>query len=260
MIDIGANLINKSFRDDCDEVIQRAVSSGVNKMIVTGTSVDVSEKAFEFTKQYEGILYSTAGIHPHDAKTFSEESLNKLKELHSHKAVVAVGECGLDFNRDFSPRDIQEECFRQQVKLAVELKKPLFLHQRDAHEKFMKVLSDYDLSDVPVVVHCFTGTEPEAMDYLQAGYFIGITGWICDERRGFHIKEFVSKIPLDKLMIETDCPYLLPRNLRPKPKKGRNEPAFLGHIAAEVAQCYEIDVEEFKKATTKTACSFFALA
>ena len=260
MIDIGANLINKSFRNDCDEVIERALSSGVEKIIVTGTSVDVSEKSLELVKQHKGVLYSTAGIHPHDAKTFSDEALQKLCELHENKEVVAVGECGLDFNRDFSPRDIQEECFRQQVQLAVKLKKPLFLHQRDAHEKFMEVLADFDLSETPVVVHCFTGTEEEAVDYINAGYFIGITGWICDERRGFHIKEFVSKIPLNKLMIETDCPYLLPRNLRPKPKKGRNEPAFLGHIAAEIAQCYDMDVDEFKNITTKNAERFFALA
>ena len=260
MIDIGVNFINRSFRNDCDEVIQRAVSSGVEKMVVTGTSVEISEKSLDLAKKYPGVLYSTAGIHPHDAKTFNSDSLDKLKELHSHKEVVAVGECGLDFNRDFSPRDIQEECFRQHVQLATELKKPLFLHQRDAHEKFMEVMADFDLSDVPVVVHCFTGLEEEAMDYVKQGWHIGITGWICDERRGFHLKEFVGKIPLDKLMIETDCPYLLPRNLRPKPKKGRNEPAFLGHIAAEIAQCYEMNEEEFKKAVTETSRSFFALA
>ena len=260
MIDIGANFINKSFRDDCDEVIQRAVASGVEKIIVTGTSVSVSEKSLELAQKYPGVLYSTAGIHPHDAKTFNADSLNTLRKLLESETVVAVGECGLDFNRDFSPRDQQEECFRQLVALAVELEKPLFLHQRDAHEKFMEVLADFDLSKSPVVVHCFTGTEEEAVACLEAGFYIGITGWICDERRGYHLKEFVSKIPLDKLMIETDCPYLLPRNLRPKPKKGRNEPAFLGHIAAEIAECYQMPVEEFNKAVLATTKKFFALA
>ncbi len=260
MIDIGVNFINKSFRNDCDEVIQRAVDSGVTKMIVTGTSVGVSQKSLELSRKYPGVLYSTAGIHPHDAKTFNQQSLNELKELLKNEEVVAVGECGLDFNRDFSPRDKQEECFRALIELAVELEKPLFLHQRDAHEKFMSILKEYDLNKVKVVVHCFTGTEKEAMDCLDAGFYIGITGWICDERRGFHLKEFVSKIPLGKLMIETDCPYLLPRNLRPKPKKGRNEPAFLGHIANDIAECYRIPLEEFDKAVEKTTKSFFGLA
>ena len=260
MIDIGVNFINKSFRNDCDEVIHRAVESGVEKMIVTGTSVSVSEKSLELAKRFPGILYSTAGIHPHDAKTFNSESLSSLSKLLENEEVLAVGECGLDFNRDFSPRDKQEECFRALIELAVELEKPLFLHQRDAHEKFMSILADYDLSRVKVVVHCFTGSQKEAMDCLAAGFFIGMTGWICDERRGFHLKEFVADIPLDRLMIETDCPYLLPRNLRPKPKKGRNEPAFLGHIANEIAECYKLPVENFKKEVEKTTKSFFGLA
>ena len=260
MIDIGVNLINKSFRTDFDEVIQRALAAGVSQMIVTGTSVDISQKSLDLVKKYPGVLYSTAGIHPHDAKSFNEQSLANLKELLANKEVVSVGECGLDFNRDFSPRDKQEECFRALIELAVELEKPLFLHQRDAHEKFMSILSDYDLSKVKVVVHCFTGIEQEAMDCLAAGFHIGLTGWICDERRGFHLKDFAAKIPLDKLMIETDCPYLLPRNLRPKPKKGRNEPAFLGHIAQEIAECYGISLEEFNKAVKKTTKTFFGLA
>jgi len=260
MIDIGVNFINKSFRNDCDEVIQRAVNSGVEQMIVTGTSLEVSQKSLALAKRYPGVLYSTAGIHPHDAKSFDEKSLDSLKQLLENQEVVAVGECGLDFNRDFSPRDKQEECFRALIQLAVDLKKPLFLHQRDAHEKFMSILSDYDLKDVKVVVHCFTGSKDEAVDCLEAGFHIGITGWICDERRGLHLKEFVNQIPLNKLMIETDCPYLLPRNMRPKPKKGRNEPAFLGHIANEITECYGISLEEFNREVKKTTKSFFGLA
>lgn len=260
MIDIGVNFINKSFRDDCDEVIQRALGAGVKQILVTGTSVAVSRQSFELALRYPGVLYSTAGIHPHDAKSFDSNSLLELKELLKNKEVVAVGECGLDFNRDFSPRKDQEECFRALIELAVELEKPLFLHQRDAHEKFMSILADYDLSKVKAVVHCFTGTEQEAMDCLEAGFYIGITGWICDERRGSHLKEFVTDIPLERLMIETDSPYLLPRNMRPKPKKGRNEPAFLGHVAKEIALCYGIPLEDFNKEVEKTAKNFFALA
>lgn len=260
MIDIGVNLINKSFRNDLDEVITRATEAGVNKMVATGTCLNVSKESYNLALKYPGTIYSTAGIHPHDASSFDENTIDALKDLLVHPEVVAVGECGLDFNRDFSPRDKQEEAFKQQIALAVETGKPLFLHQRDAHEKFMSILSEFNLSMTPVVVHCFTGTEEECLDALNAGFHIGITGWICDERRGFHLKDFVAKIPLDKLMIETDCPYLLPRNLRPKPKKGRNEPAFLGHIAGEIAEVYGMPVEEFINSVTETSEKFFGLA
>lgn len=259
MIDIGVNFINRSFKDDLDKVIQSAQVAGVEKMIVTGTSVDVSLKSAELAAKYPGVLYSTAGIHPHDAKTFDDQSIDELRQLLLREEVVAVGECGLDFNRNFSPRDIQQECFRQQVGLAVETGRALFLHQREAHAELMAILAGFNLTDIPVVVHCFTGTEEEALDILAAGFHIGITGWICDERRGFHLKDFVGKIPLDRLMIETDSPYLLPRNRRPKPARNRNEPAFLAHIADEIARCFGLSREEFNKAVTATTLKFFGL-
>jgi TatD DNase family protein len=257
MIDIGVNLTNKSFAKDRNEVIDRAIAAGVEHMVLTCTSVSASESASELALSRLDVLTSTAGIHPHDASSFSAESLERLRQLLALEHVVAAGECGLDFNRDFSPRPLQKECFTAQVELAIETGLPLFMHQRDAHEAFIEILEPKMKEVSRGVVHCFTGTEAELDDYLKLDLHIGITGWICDERRGFHLKEFIGKIPLGRLMIETDAPYLTPRNLRPKPKRGRNEPAFLGHIAAEIADCYGISSDELRQRTTATSEEFF---
>jgi len=259
MIDIGVNLCNKSFDRDRPEAIQRALDSGVKKMILTGTSVKSSRAHLELAREYTGVLYSTAGIHPHDASSYSDTSLKNLKQFLIEPEVIAVGECGLDFNRDFSPRPKQEECFEGQLSLAADTGLPLFMHQRDAHSRFVDIIKPYIPSLSRGVVHCFTGTREEALEYLDMGFYIGITGWICDERRGYHLREFIREIPLERLMIETDAPYLLPRNLRPKPKKGRNEPAFLGHIASEIASIYEMPLDDFIVSVRKTTEQFFGL-
>ena len=260
MIDIGVNLTNKNFRQDRNEVIQRAKEAGVYHMVVTGTSVKVSLAAADLAAQNPGVLTATAGIHPHDASTFDTEAAETLRNLHAQEHVVAVGECGLDFNRDFSPRPAQQDCFKAQIEMAVDSALPLFMHQRDAHDKFMEILSPYQGKFSQGVVHCFTGTEQELDDYLAMDLFIGITGWVCDERRGFHLKDFIGKIPVDRLMIETDAPYLTPRNMRPKPKRGRNEPAFLGHIANEIAPLFSMSSEELCKKTSETSENFFNLS
>ena len=259
MIDIGVNLCNRSFDHDRPEVIERALQAGVEKIILTGTSIKSSRQHLYLAKQYPGRLYSTAGIHPHDAKSYKKNSKDSLRTLLASEEVIAVGECGLDFNRDFSPRPIQEECFEAQLQLAAEGELPLFMHQRDAHQRFMAILTKYRDKFKHGVVHCFTGVKEEMHDYLDLDLHIGITGWICDERRGFHLKEFVKNIPLKRLMIETDAPYLTPRNMRPKPKKGRNEPAFLPHIANEIAACFDISSETFNKSVKQTTERFFKL-
>ena len=259
LVDIGVNLTSNQFKQDLDAVITDAIECGVSKMVVTGTNIAESKNALLLTEKYADVLYSTAGIHPHHAKEFSKESVCQLEKLLENKNVVAVGECGLDFNRNFSEPEDQLTCFEAQLELAVEKQMPVFLHQRDAHKDFLKILSLY-INKIPAAVaHCFTGNEKELNDYLELGLYIGITGWICDERRGEELKSIVNKIPLNRLMIETDAPYLLPRDLKPRPKLRRNEPKYLPHICQTVASCYQESAEIIEKHCYENSIRFFGL-
>ncbi|MGE3725533.1 MAG: TatD family hydrolase [Candidatus Sericytochromatia bacterium] len=259
LVDIGLNLTHRRFDADREAVLERALASGVQQMVLTGTCARSSREASEYAALHPGVLYNTVGIHPHDTERATSQDVQTLRELAQRPEVVAIGECGLDFNRDFSPRDVPQRVFAEQVKLACELQMPLFLHEREAQAALLAVLDSFGAQLPPVVVHCFTGSEAELQVYLERGYFIGITGWICDERRGQHLLEIVSQIPLSRLMLETDAPFLTPRDLRPKPKSGRNEPAFLPHILQTVARAYGLSAEEVATATTATAKAFFKL-
>ena len=259
LIDIGVNLTNKSFDKDLAEVLSYADEQGVSRMIVTGTDQQESEKALALTRQYPQQLFATAGVHPHDAKSVSDDYLSHLKTLHAHPEVVAVGECGLDFNRDFSPRPQQETVFAQQIELAGELGKPLFLHQRDAHDRFKALFESHATTNQQGVLHCFTGNQQELEQTLELGLHVGITGWICDERRGQELRELVKLIPDDKLLLETDAPYLTPRNMRPKPKSSRNQPAYLRHVAQEVAELRGTSLEALAALTRANTEKLFSL-
>ena len=228
-------------------------------MVITGASREHSPKALELAQAHPGELFATAGVHPHHASEYTEECDIEMRALHAHAEVVAVGETGLDYFRDFSPRPMQRKAFERQLQIAVDTGKPLFLHQRDAHADFMAMMKNFDGKLGPAVVHCFTGTREELFDYLDNDWYIGITGWLCDERRGAHLRELVKHIPANRLMIETDAPYLLPRNLQPMPKDRRNEPAFLSHIAEEVARDRSESLDVVTEATTKAATTFFRL-
>jgi TatD DNase family protein len=236
LIDIGANLGHESFASDLAEVLSRARAAGVVQMVVTGASREGSRRALEIAREHPGVLYATAGVHPHHAIEYTEEADVELRALHAAAEIVAVGECGLDYHRDFSPRPAQRRAFERQLQLAVDVGKPLFLHQRDAHEDFLAILKNFAGRLGPAVVHCFTGTQEQMFECLDAGYSIGITGWLCDERRGLHLREMVRHIPADRLLIETDAPYLLPRTVRPLPSHRRNEPMYLRHIVEELAR------------------------
>jgi TatD DNase family protein len=259
IVDIGANLTNKAFRSDLDGVLERASAAGVRPIVVTGTSVDASQAAVELARTRPGLLYATAGIHPHHARTFGPLAHAALRELAARAEVVALGECGLDYNRNYSPAADQLVCFEAQLELAAELGLPLFLHERDAHEPFARLIERWRPRLSRAVVHCFTGTAAELERYLELDLHIGITGWICDERRGQELKQLVGRIPAERLMIETDAPYLLPRDLSPKPSNGCNEPAFLRHVLSAVAGCRNEPVEAVARATTATATAFFEL-
>lgn len=259
LVDIGANLTHSGFAHDLGEVVGRARAAGVSVMIVTGTDVTHSQAAQALAECYPGTLYATAGMHPHEAIEFTGAVLDALAGVATRPGVVALGECGLDFNRDYSPRDVQRRCFEAQLELAAALQLPVFLHQRDAHEEFVRIVARYRSRLVDAVAHCFTGDMEQAAAYLDLDLHIGVTGWICDERRGHALRESVRRIPLERLMIETDAPYLLPRDLKPAPKTRRNEPAFLPHVCTAVARELDADFAVVAAATTRTAQRFFRL-
>ncbi len=259
LVDIGANLAHDSFDDDRYDVLARARASGVGQIVLTGSSDDSNRGASELAASSAGYLLSTAGVHPHHAADYSDDSHRLIRELAELDHVVAVGECGLDYFRNFSPRDAQLEAFGRQLEIAVETGKPVFLHQRDAHEDYLEVLDPVMENLSRAVTHCFTGTESELRDYIERDLYVGITGWICDERRGLGLQEIVHLIPDDRLMIETDAPYLLPRTIRPKPRSRRNEPMYLAHVLEKVAECRQQPVEHVARITTENARRFFDL-
>ena len=259
LIDIGANLTHDSFDRDRDGVLARAASAGVRRIVVTGTSVTGSVQAAALCQTRPDALFSTAGVHPHHAADFDAHTAAALRSLLATPKVVAVGECGLDFFRDYSPRDAQCRAFTAQLELAADVGKPVFLHQREAHEEFIALLAPMRARLAGGVAHCFTGGPSELAAYLDLDLHIGVTGWVCDERRGADLRAAVPLIPLDRLLVETDAPYLLPRDLVPKPKDRRNEPQFLPHVLARVATLMKQPVETVAQATTANAERLFGL-
>lgn len=259
LIDIGANLTHDSFDSDREAVIEAAFEAGVAQMVVTGASAEGSRQALELAEQWPGILFATAGVHPHRASAYDNDTDRLLRELLQDDRVVAAGEAGLDYFRDFSPRPDQQRAFESQLQIGVDTGFPMFLHLRDAHEDFHAILKSrrHELSDA--VVHCFTGSREELQAYLDLDCHIGITGWICDERRGEHMKEYLADIPAERLMIETDAPYLKPRNLRPRVKSHRNQPRFLPWILGTLAAARGEHPEVLARATTENARRFFRL-
>ena len=259
LIDIGANLCHESFAPDLDSVLDRAACAGVQRIIVTGTSRADSEAAAALARRHRGRLHATAGVHPHVAQSFDRATAATIEALAAREEVVAIGETGLDFFRDFSPRADQEHAFEAHLDLASRLGLPVFLHERDAHHRFVEILRPYRDRLARGVIHCFTGDRRNLDAYLDLDLHVGFTGWICDERRGLHLRELAGRIPADRLMLETDSPYLLPRDLRPRPRTRRNEPSRLAHIARVVASATGEAVEALAARTTATARAFFAL-
>ncbi len=263
LIDIGVNLSNSRFEKDRPEVLQRARDAGIEKLILTGTSVSESQSVVElcrqFTDQFPGMLYATAGIHPHDAKSLNRETIATLKALATEQYVVAIGEMGLDFNRNFSTPAQQEKAFEAQLELAAELQLPVFLHERDAAERQLQILRTYRDHLVDAVTHCFTGSREALYGYLDLDMYIGITGWVCDDKRGTGLQGLVADIPLQRLMVETDAPYLLPKNMPEPPKGKRNEPAFLPWVVSKIAEQREESAEELAQQTSDNSLRFFRL-
>lgn len=282
IVDIGANLTNKKFSRDLDQVIQRATDAGVSKIMVTGTSLHSTKEALRLTRLYPGTLYSTAGIHPHDAKSWDDETYNEIKEAARCAECVAIGECGLDFNRNFSPPDVQIEVFEKQVALACELGKPLFLHERDAHQEMVSILERFVDKLPPCVIHCFTGNREQAIKYLQLGCYIGLTGYLWKDKSENGVRRILEEgvIPLDKLLVETDAPFMYPNTRASKLPQHikdcltersvtflqryctfqRNEPCSLPVTVEMIAAYLNKTPEEVALATTFNALKVFGLS
>jgi len=265
LIDIGVNLMSPAFDHDREAVIARAETAGVKTLVITGSSIASSAEALAFAQTHPQCK-TTAGVHPHNAKDWDASAAARLEELVSRKSAAiptalpaAIGECGLDYNRNFSPPLDQRKCFEDQLALAARLGKPVFLHERDAFEDFLSILKQYRARLPGAVVHCFTGGEVELEAYLALDCYIGITGWICDERRGSHLIPLLRHIPAGRLLLETDAPYLLPRNLprAVRGKSGRNEPCFLPHIAAFAAEILRKTPEQLAAETSANAVRLF---
>lgn len=241
-IDIGANLTKSKFASKLDSILKNAFDDNIYAIIITGTAIENSEAARILVEKYSNYnLYFTVGIHPHDAKTFDKNSIAIMEKLLSHEKCKSVGETGLDYNRMFSTKEVQIESFKAQIELAIKYKKPLFLHDRDASDDFYNILNSYksqfEEHNIKLVVHCFTGDKATVKKYLELGAYIGITGWICDERRNEELLEAINEIPEDKLMIETDCPFLSPSKMIKM-----NEPKYLKYVFEKVAweRYYEV--------------------
>ena len=259
LIDIGLNLTHDSFDQDRAQVMTDAWNAGVRQAVLTGSTLDSSRRAIELAAAAPAQFRATAGVHPHHAHEFTDTDIDALAGLLSHPLVAAAGECGLDYFRNLSPHADQQRVFRAQLELATQLGKPVFLHQRAAHGDFMQILREYR-GLTGGVAHCFTGDAAELVAYLDHGLHIGITGWICDERRGQHLQRLVVDIPLDRLLVETDAPYLLPRDLEPKPRTRRNEPKYLPHIVEEIARRRGQSFATIAEATTRNARALFGWA
>jgi TatD DNase family protein len=259
MIDIGANLSNQRFDKDRDQVIQSALEAGVTMIGVTGSDFQSNQDAVALAQQYPDTLFATSGCHPHHASDWNQAYSDQINQHASLGLIQAVGECGLDYNRDFSPRPQQRLAFTKQLEIAIEHQLPVFLHQRDAHDDFVAILAEYQANLPAICVHCFTGSAADLNYYVQHDFYVGITGWICDERRGSELQSIVKNIPDNRLLIETDAPYLTPRDIRPRPKSSRNEPKWLPHIANAVATHRQQTPQYIAQISCANAQRFFNL-
>ena len=258
LIDTGANLTHDTFAADLGLVLQRARRAGITQQLITGVDLPSTQQGIALARQHPGSLFATAGIHPHNSNAVPNDWITQLKALLAQPEVRALGEAGLDFYRNFSPPEVQEQVFEAQLELAAQGQLPLFLHCRDSGARFFSLLHAWR-DKIHGVLHCFTGDEAELKQALDAGLYIGITGWICDERRGAALQRLVRQIPAERIVIETDAPYLMPRTIRPQPKHQRNEPALLPWVLHTLALCRGCDAEQLAWQTSANARLLFNL-
>ncbi len=256
LFDSHCHLNDQSYAKDFDRVLGRMTEAGVAAAMVVGIDRKDSEKAVRLAAAHAG-FYAAVGVHPHDAKSCSEETLQALKALAGHPMVRAWGETGLDFNRMFSPRDVQELWFTRQIECADELDLPLIFHERDSGGRFLEILKAAGGNRRRGVVHCFSGSRVELDAYLELGYHIGITGILTIEKRGADLRALVPRIPAERLLIETDAPYLTPAPQKNKTR--RNEPAFVRQTLLKLAEVRNEDPEALAETTWNNACRLFGV-
>jgi TatD DNase family protein len=252
--DAGVNLFSPQYAGQEAQLVADAQAAGIAGLLLISSDLAESQLNLSFCQQYSG-CYATAGVHPHQAAQTTNTWLAELRNLLALPQLVAIGECGLDFNRGFSPHPTQQQVFAEQLQLAAHYDKAVYLHERDAFTTQVAMLREQPVSRG--IAHCFTGDLAQLKVYLDLGLYIGITGWLCDERRGQALQQAVAYIPEDRLILETDAPYLVPRTIRPRPK--RNTPALLPAIAAEVARLTGRDLATLAAQTFANSYRLFQL-
>jgi TatD DNase family protein len=259
LIDIGLNLASHRFSADWQQVVARAHDAGVERFILTGTTVRISAEVARLTEQMAaGTAYFTAGVHPHYSSELDADALAELRILLSHPNAVAVGETGLDYHRDLSPREVQRRALEAQVEMACMLNKPLFLHERDAAQDLLAILDNFKGRLPRCVVHCFTGNEAVAQQYVERGFYLGITGWVGQNKRNQDLLQALRAIPPERTMLETDAPYLTPPGYAPS-MAGRNEPAALARVAELLALARGVPVEQVRADAYAATVAFFGI-
>jgi len=253
LIDTHAHLSLPQFDKDRTEVIKRARDAGIKHIITVGTDSDDCRKAVALAQEHD-FISAAVGIHPHDAKTINAETYSLLRELAADDNVVAIGEIGLDFYRNLSSQEIQVQHFREQLWLAREVSLPVIIHDRDAHQKVLQILQEEKAETMGGVIHCFSGDWEMAKACLDLGFYISIPGTITFKKSDAYHK-LVRDLPLDRMLVETDCPFLAPYPFRGK----RNEPAYVQYVAETVARIKRIAQEELAKITTQNAQKLFNL-
>ncbi len=258
LIDIGANLTHSQLFDKIHTVIDNFKKVHIQKVIITSSDLHDTKTALNLIKEFPGLFYTTVGFHPHNAKNFNESDLKSMEVLSKNPNVVAVGECGLDYYREYSPKKQQIECFEKQLFLSSKVNLPIFLHERGSHNDFYLMLKKHIDTINNCVVHCFTGTKEELIKYIDLGCYIGITGWITDMERGSHLHNIIQLIPEDKLLVETDAPYLLPKNIDVS-HDIINEPAHLPYIVQTISKCLNKNMEYVCNKTYENTMRFFGI-
>jgi len=252
-IDTHTHLFFKNFDDDRDEVIKNAIASGVKYMLVPGTDIDTSKQAIELAEKYDAV-YASVGVHPHDTKDWSNSLIEELKELAKHPKVVAIGEIGLDYFYDFSPKDKQKQAFDKQIELALELNLPVIIHNRDSNEDIMEFARKYKNTPLKAQYHCFAGTVENARELVEMGHFISFTGNITFKKAD-SIREVISKVSVENILLETDSPFLTPEPFRGK----RNEPKNIPLIAEIIAKIHHLRIEDVARTTSWNAYKLFGI-
>jgi len=254
IIDSHAHLQDEAFACDLNQVVQRAKAANIGKIICVGYDYDTSVEAVRLAHQYQQV-YAVVGVHPHDAKTLTADIINKLYALARDPKVVAIGETGLDFYRDLSPRDIQRQAFLEQIKIAGELHKPIVIHDRDAHQEVMDIIKKEKAGRNQGIMHCYSGHLPMAIELMKEGFYISFAGPLTYKNAKKTV-EVASRITLERILIETDCPYLAPEPVRGK----RNEPANVVYVAEKLAQLRQKSLSEIAYQTSLNTCRVFNLS